>query len=158
MLYGGLGGDGKPANDAWMLDINKPSWTCLYSATPDIVHAQVNIFSLLHKRFVILMNLPLVSDLQALKHLHKLVTLQKLAGDFCSYRERVGKMHILTCDHLPQTPNPKSPAALHVSSSAIYLFKVLQQTRPSNQARVAGICQALRSLQSRFQLLSSSGR
>ena len=41
MLYGGLGADGKPVNDAWMLDITKPSWTCLYSAASDICHAQV---------------------------------------------------------------------------------------------------------------------
>ncbi|KAK9867723.1 hypothetical protein WJX84_004647 [Apatococcus fuscideae] len=40
VLYGGLGADGKATNDAWLLEITKPSWSCLYSASSDICHAQ----------------------------------------------------------------------------------------------------------------------
>ena len=36
LLYGGLGGDGKPLNDAWLLDLEHNSWELQYMASSDL--------------------------------------------------------------------------------------------------------------------------
>ena len=41
MLYGGMGTDGKPLNDAWVLDLEKPSWSLIYWASSDLCPPQV---------------------------------------------------------------------------------------------------------------------
>ena len=42
MLYGGMGADGKPLNDAWMLDLEKPAWSLIYWASSDLCPPQVH--------------------------------------------------------------------------------------------------------------------
>ena len=41
MLYGGIGADGKPLNDAWILDLEKSAWCLIYSAGSDLCPPQV---------------------------------------------------------------------------------------------------------------------
>ena len=41
MLYGGIGADGKPLNDAWVLDLEKPAWSLIYLGSPDLCPPQV---------------------------------------------------------------------------------------------------------------------
>ena len=41
MLYGGMGADSKPLNDAWVLDLEKPAWSLVYMAHPDLCPPQV---------------------------------------------------------------------------------------------------------------------
>lgn len=41
MLYGGIGADGKPLNDAWVLDLEKPAWSLIYMAHSDLCPPQV---------------------------------------------------------------------------------------------------------------------
>ena len=41
MLYGGLGADGKPLNDAWVLDLEKTAWSLIYMAHSDLCPPQV---------------------------------------------------------------------------------------------------------------------
>ena len=36
LLYGGLGGDGKPLNDAWLLDLEHYSWELQYMGSSDL--------------------------------------------------------------------------------------------------------------------------
>ena len=41
MLYGGIGADGKPLNDAWVLDLEKPAWSLIYMGHSDLCPPQV---------------------------------------------------------------------------------------------------------------------
>ena len=41
MLYGGIGADNKPLNDAWVLDLEKPAWSLIYMAHSDLCPPQV---------------------------------------------------------------------------------------------------------------------
>lgn len=43
MLYGGVGSDSKPMNDAWVLNLEKPSWSLIYSGHSDLVPPQVGL-------------------------------------------------------------------------------------------------------------------
>lgn len=36
-LYGGFGGDGRPVNDGWVLDVTYHTWHCAYCGSPDLV-------------------------------------------------------------------------------------------------------------------------
>ena len=42
MLYGGLGADGKPLNDAWVLDLELRAWSLIYLGHPDLCPPQVS--------------------------------------------------------------------------------------------------------------------
>ena len=46
MLYGGMGADGKPLNDAWVLDLEKPAWSLMYMAHSDLCPPQVYVLLL----------------------------------------------------------------------------------------------------------------
>ena len=46
MLYGGVGADGKPLNDAWLLNLEKPSWSLIYMGHPDLCPPQVRLHTL----------------------------------------------------------------------------------------------------------------
>ena len=46
MLYGGVGADNKPLNDAWVLDLEKPAWSLIYMAHSDLCPPQVFVWSL----------------------------------------------------------------------------------------------------------------
>ena len=46
MLYGGIGADNKPLNDAWVLDLEKPAWSLIYMAHSDLCPPQVFLRSL----------------------------------------------------------------------------------------------------------------
>lgn len=41
MLYGGIGADNKPLNDAWVLDLEKLAWSLIYMAHSDLCPPQV---------------------------------------------------------------------------------------------------------------------
>ena len=41
MLYAGIGADGKPLNDAWILDLEKLAWSLVYSGHSDLCPPQV---------------------------------------------------------------------------------------------------------------------
>lgn len=41
MLYGGVGADGKPLNDAWLLNLEKPSWSLIYMGHSELCPPQV---------------------------------------------------------------------------------------------------------------------
>lgn len=41
MLFGGLGADGKPLNDAWVLDLEQRAWSLIYLGHPDLCPPQV---------------------------------------------------------------------------------------------------------------------
>jgi hypothetical protein len=40
LLYGGVGADGKPLNDAYVLDVDALAWQRVYSGSPDLVGPQ----------------------------------------------------------------------------------------------------------------------
>lgn len=46
MLYGGVGADNKPLNDAWVLDLEKPAWSLIYMAHSDLCPPQVLVLVL----------------------------------------------------------------------------------------------------------------
>ena len=41
MLFGGIGADGKPLNDVWILNLDKPSWSLIYMGHSDLCPPQV---------------------------------------------------------------------------------------------------------------------
>jgi len=41
MLFGGLGADGKPLNDAWVLDLEQRAWSLIYLGHADLCPPQV---------------------------------------------------------------------------------------------------------------------
>eukprot|EP00891_Asterochloris_glomerata_P001316 jgi/Astpho2/1316/Aster-06188 len=54
LLYGGLGGDGKPLNDAWLLDLEHNSWELQYMASSDLCPPTGMVASVVQNRMVCL--------------------------------------------------------------------------------------------------------
>ena len=53
-VYGGMGADNKPLNDAWVLDIANMAWECVYYGSNELVLPTGNVATLLKGRFVML--------------------------------------------------------------------------------------------------------